>query len=290
MATSRRTITPQQASNAFAALEPELDRVPASSLTPLRVDPQRVAAIAHSVAERDEQPPRLEKFTALSTVGLFDLKQLGRLRTIALATWHARQQQLRHAEFASGAALPEAVFRDAHATRAAMLRVLEYHLGDTADVGPHLEYIRSGTGYQDLANDLQLLADLYDDPRVRGIIEIDTRHYDAADAKLARELAAQIFRSLGLLATSDLVRWAATVKRCWVLLSRTYDDVRRVGQFAFGREEDVQVTYPSLVSSTRARPRPRSGEDDDSGTPIEDDPLVDPVTDDGESVDLPAPV
>jgi len=103
---------------------------------------------------------------------MFDLKQLGRLRTIALATWHARQLQ---AELASTAALPEEVFREAQAARAKMLRVLEYHMGDVADVAADLEYIRSGAGYQDVASDLRMLADLYEDRRVRPRIEEDAR-------------------------------------------------------------------------------------------------------------------
>jgi len=289
MATSRRTFTPQQASTAFAALESELEQVPASSLAPIRVDPQRVAAIAHSVAARDEQTPRVERFAALSETGMFDLKQLGRLRTIALATWHARQQQLRQAELASSAALPEEVFREAQATRATMLRVLEYHLSDVADVAADLEYIRSGAGYQDLANDLQMLADLYEDPRVLPTIEEDARHYDAGDTTRARDLAAQIFRALGLGAASDSERWAATVKRCLSLLTRTYVDVSRAGHFAFSRDEDVHATYPSLVTSTRSRSRRRPGEDEDPQDPGLDPP-VDPGTGGGDPLDPTAPV
>jgi len=112
----------------------------------------------------------------------------------------------------------------------------------------------------------------------------------AGDGKRARDLAAQIFRALGLGAASDRERWAATVNRCSSLHTRTCGDVCRAGHFAFSRDEDVYATYPSLVTSTRSRSRSRrrAGEEEEAGDPGQDPP-VDPGTDGGAPSDPTAP-
>ncbi|HEU4536032.1 MAG TPA: hypothetical protein VFS00_18030 [Polyangiaceae bacterium] len=38
---------------------------------------------------------------------------------------------------------------------------------------------------------------------------------------------------------------------------RRYEEHRRCGQFGFGLEEDVSVTYPSLVTAARQAPSRR---------------------------------
>lgn len=76
-----------------------------------------------------------------------------------------------------------------------MLRVLEHYFDDDADVGPRLAAIRSGSGRQDLANDLEQLADLYGEEDVHTIASKDPKHWRKDDVASARRLAQSIFRA-----------------------------------------------------------------------------------------------
>jgi hypothetical protein len=134
------------------------------------------------------------------------------------------------------------VFEDAQSTRDRMLRVLEYYFADDTTHGPKLAIVRSGTGYQDLANDLEILADFYQDSTVEPVITRDPMHYRAADVASARELASSIFASLGLGKQGDAQRWAEATQKAWSLLSRAYEKVRQAGQYIFAGQEDIEST------------------------------------------------
>src|SRR4029077_3365342 len=138
-------------------IERALRQLSEDELHPFRVDIQRAAAIAHSVAVRDEKPERHARFERLAIAGFFDIDLLDQLRTRALATWYAHAQQARVAALSADARLAEPVVREATDIRTRMLRVLEHYFGDSAEIGPMLVVIRRGSGYLDLANDLMAL-------------------------------------------------------------------------------------------------------------------------------------
>jgi hypothetical protein len=258
------------AREAFEALRGAIEGLDAADVLSAHVDVQLAAAVAHSVAQRDASTPaRRAEFGRLAKAGFYDLEALDRLPRVALATWYARQQQVGRASRASGASVPEAVLREAQQLRGTMLRVLEHWLDDDADIASELAVIRSGTGYQDLANDLEALAELYERDEVRKLIADDRKHYRASDVADAKRAARAIFQGLGLAQEGDAKRWLELTLRAWTLLFEGYEDHRAAGTFIFREREAVAVTYPSLISSVRSAPSRRAPE-----TPTTPDELV----------------
>lgn len=256
----------ESTAGAFEALRPELDAIPRGEVISLRVDPQLAAAFAFSVARRDSAPERRARLAALEPTGLFHAVELDRLLTCSLATFHARRRQLEVSDVASGARVPEAMLRDAQERRARMLRVLEYYFGDLPEHAARQAAIRAGTGYQDLANDLLALHDYYLEADVARVITRDTLHYRADDTERAAAQAHELFAGLGLTREGEAVRWLDLTQRAYTLLMLSYDKLRAVGQLVFRLDEDVDVTYPSLVSAVRAAPaRAVDGDDPAEG-------------------------
>lgn len=269
-----------RARHAFEEVRGELIVVRTIEIVQRKIDMQRAAAVAHSVAVRDEAPGRRAEFGRLAGVGLYDVSQIPRLGKLALAAWFVRYM-LELGQFrASNAMVPEEVVRKAQLVRARMLLVIEYWLGNVSEVARRVEFVRTGSGHQDLANDLQELARLYERDDLQTAIRPGVPHYYETDVSDARALAATIFTGLGLSGESELERWSALTDRAWTLLTRTYDDHRAKGIFLFSSQEDVTVTYPSLTSAVRSAPARRraperpegEGEagEDPTGTPIDE--------------------
>jgi hypothetical protein len=132
---------------------------------------------------------------------------------------------------------------------------MEHYFGDDAKLGPIVAAIRSGTGHQDLASDLQALADLFGQPRVKAIVERDPVYYEPGDAQDARTHAGAILTELGFKAAGDAERWTNLTQRAWTLLSASYDEVKAAGEFIFRNDDDVSESYPSLISAVRNPPK-----------------------------------
>jgi hypothetical protein len=246
------SINPNDARVAFERWQAKIEGVPEGELLPIRLDVQAAAAVAHSIAVRDAAPERRQAFERLAKAELFDLSTLDSLPSLALAAWHVRQRQELVSAIDSGAVIAPAVLREAQERRGRMLKVLEYYFDVHPVFGPELAVIRSGAGYQDLANDLEVLADLYANDTVRVLIQRDPIHYDPQDPSRARELALTIFHGLGLVPRGEAAKWAQSTRQAWTLLSNAYDSLKRAGQYLFHDQEDTETTYPSLVSSVRA--------------------------------------
>lgn len=244
------SLSANAAKAAFEAVRPRLEQLTTDELIPIRIDVQAAAAVAHSVGVRDAAPERHQRFEQLARGGNLDLTVIDSLPEVALAAWHARQQQQLQSALASKAAIPAATVVEAQAVRKRMLLVLEYYFQDDAAIAAKLGVIRAGTGHQDLANDLQMLADLYQEPGIADWIVRDVKHFRAEDAAQARTLATTIFNGLGLSPADKALDDAA--QRAWTLLDRVYERVRRAGQYLFVDDENVDVTYPSLISSVRS--------------------------------------
>jgi hypothetical protein len=264
---------PSEAEAAYLALQPEIEAIRA----PLRaqVDVQLASAIAHSVALRDQEPERMAAFERLAAAELYDLGLPERITRLALATWFTRQRQLGLLAIASNASVPRELLRSAQLQRSKMMKVLDHWLDDDPGVVAELAFIRPGTGYQDLANDLEALADIYQRPTVHAVIARDDKHFDRHDAKSARQLAKAIFQGLGIGRGSDAKRWTTLCHGSWTLLVRDYDEHRAAGVFLFRTVEEVSETYPSLVAAARRPQSPRlmarEREDDGGGGGIDED-------------------
>lgn len=237
---------------AFEQLQPELMKLDASVVMPVRVELQMSAAVAYSVAIRDSATERRNKLALVAQEGLFNMATLDRLPLVALAAWHVRRKQKEAMDAASTARVPEATLKQAQQTRSNMLHVLTYYYESHAEYGKRIEAIRAGSGYLDLANDLVALAEFYEVPEVQALISRDPVCYQAGDPQLARGLAQTLFRGIGLTGESEVARLTDLAQRAWTLLSQYYDALSAAGRLVFRKGEDVEVTYPSLVSAVRA--------------------------------------
>ncbi len=247
------------ARQAFEALRGEFDELGPDELLVVRADPQKMAAVVLTLAWRDSAPERRAVFERHAAQGNYDLSLLGRLPNLARAAWYVRRQQVRAIFAASGAALSKAEVASAFAVRGRMMGVLEHWHGDRHDVATDLAHLREGSGHQDLANDLDTLAEIYRRDDVRPLIEHDVKHYRASDPDEAVRLAELLMASLGIGEAGAAERLTGLSRRATTLLVRAYDEHARCGRFFFGKAEDVVETYPSLFAAVRASPRKRAG-------------------------------
>jgi hypothetical protein len=255
---SRGAADTRETRRSFEAMRSSLLALRPADLVTVRVDPQRVAAIAHSVAVRDLVPARRAVFERLAAAGVYEINVLDALPDAAKSVWYARQQQQMGRAEASGASVPEEEIRLAYEVRGRMQYVLDYYVGDDPTFGARLKFVREGSGHQDLANDLQILSDVYQLDEVRAVIEHDTKRYRASDVDEARRLAGLIFTGFGVGQEGEAERWTGLFQRAVTLLLRGYDEHRAAGQFAFRRSEDVAATYPSLFAAVRSAPSRRA--------------------------------
>lgn len=262
-----------KAVQALVRLTPTLDALVRDALTPIRIDIQIAAAIAHSIVRRDYDGARRKRLEELAKSSGMPADLLDQVADLALVTWYTRHQQQMATALKSSASVAPQVVKDAQAVRARMLRMLEHYFDDDAAIAARVAVIRSGNGLQDLANDLEALADLYVQPAVRELLSKDVKHYREDEVATARQLAGQIFEGLGLLAQGEAARWADLAQRSWTLLARAYDDLRALGNFAFRQTEDTSVTYPSLFTATRSPSSTSSATETDP----EPDPGPDPL-------------
>jgi hypothetical protein len=246
-----------KARQAFEELRGEFIMVRAVERVQRKIDMQQGAAVAHSVALRDAAPERWALFERLARAGLYDVSQIPRLGKLALAAWFVRYM-LELGQFrASSARVSEEVVRQAQLVRARMVRVIDYWLGNVAEVAQRIEFVRTGSGHHDLASDLQELARLYERDDLRAATRPGVPHYHETDGHDARALAVTIFTGLGRRGESELERWSTLTERAWTLLARAYDEHRAKGIFLFSSHEDVTITYPSLTSAVRRAPARR---------------------------------
>lgn len=265
-----------RAAQALVKLTSELDGLARETLAPIRLDIQIAAAVAHNVARRDKDPTRRKRLEELAKSGGLPPNLLDRVTDLALTTWYTRHQQQMATALKSNASVAPQVVKDAQTLRGRMLRMLEHYFDDDAAIAARVTVIRRGTGLQDLANDLQALADIYLQPEVRVLLAKDVKHYQEHDPVTARRLAEQIFEGLGLLARGESARWADLAQRSWTLLARAYDDLRALGSFTFRQTEDTSVTYPSLFSATRSPSSNRSSTELAPNVEPEPEPSADP--------------
>jgi len=117
------TVDVSEARSAFEVSRSAIDALPRDQLLAIRIDVQAAAAVAYSIALRDATPERRAEFEKLSNAALLDPASLDTLKQLALATWHARQQQQLSTGTASGATVPAPVLVEAQDVRGRMLRV-----------------------------------------------------------------------------------------------------------------------------------------------------------------------
>lgn len=204
-------IDPENAKAAYFELKSTLDAIPHDRIRDPRIDMQKAAVHAFGLTERDRAESRFAGFQKLALAKVIKPEPLERYAQAAVATWYARQQQVRFAAHSQGL-VPAATVERAGEAKGRMLKVVSHYFGDHPVYGVDIAAIRAGNGYQDTANDLQQLADLYEIPEVAAVVTRDPAHYRDTDVADARALAGAIFRALGF-ETKEAAEWTERVRR-----------------------------------------------------------------------------
>ncbi len=247
------------------AAEQDLDRLAYESLygdlsalttrTRLNLDLSQAATIAVQAALKITDDTRAT-FAQMPAI-FFNPAHLANLEKHGRAARYVTRK-LRQARVLgeSDARLPADLVDACTSQYARMFRVADYALGDQETVARQLAAIRSGHGYQDLANDLDDLSDMFD--AHAQTLARDQIHYRSDDAQQARILARKIIEQLDIQRRTDITHWTDQQSRIWTLLAKSYGEVQRTARYIWPDNKDITDNFPPLRVVTPSDNTPTS--------------------------------
>jgi hypothetical protein len=242
-----------RAEAAFTKVLPRLNAVPPADRVQPNVDLQDAGTAAIGILAQLASRELHARCENLAGAGEFRMAALDELAEHAWAAIHVRRKLLLKLGTGSEARIPPDIERRAREVRDRMAALCAYHFGDSPAYAATVAYLAQGTGYLDLANDLEGYADIY--RAEHDAVSRDVKYYRPTDANDARELAQTIYNFLGVGSGGDEPDWGALQGAIWPQLTRVYDEVRRVGRF-LGYYDDGETRFPSLVTAARSAPKP----------------------------------
>ena len=271
---------------AFSRRRGQLTALPVQSVGVIHYGVRLAATSALGLWALVEERGLRQDFTTLAKAGLFELLHLDGLPELARTLWYIRHRLDEQVALGSRASLPTELLDAATELRRDMLRVLEFRLGDDAEVAARLDFIRRGTGHQDLADDLVRLGGLYHTHK-NTLVGLP-RPFHFTDGERASKLAAQILMTLGLQpalektgtgakATGpDHLDWGDLQSRAATLLEQSYDEVAAAGRYLYRHKPDLAARFAPLTSIARNR-RSSSTTKDSEPTPASDTSPTKPI-------------
>lgn len=264
------SVDEQTGAAALRRLRPRLMELAAAEVVPLTLNLRAAALAALGVYGLIEASGLRGRLEALGRLGEFDLEQLQLLPDLARATFYCRRKLEQASALLSDAMVPAALASRGQELRRRMLKLLDFYFEDDPQVAPKLDFIRRGTGYQDLAEDLLGLAEQYREhkARLRGTQD----YYKASDEKDAARLAAELLSWLsgdaaGGSADPELAAHSDLGARASLLLVRAYDEVTAAAAYLCRKDPALAARFQSLYTLSRSRaaapdaaPSPSPGE------------------------------
>lgn len=239
---------------ALDALRERLEGMAIETVPPFRANVVRAVAFALKVA-RSYAEDR-ERFVQTFKRAAFVPEDFDDIQQRALALWAAElelrfsvEQRVDLPDLA-GAGTP---------LRNKMLRAAEYLWGEHPDHGPHVADIRSGQGYNDLADDLTALSALFQSSWAWAESRCDVTLDDLSQA---RGLGLSILRATTAgVGDADIQRSRDLRDRAAAWLLDAVEEVRAGAAYIFRDNTERLDAYPSLYLSSRRRPRPEATTD-----------------------------
>ena len=256
---------PNEAAEAFAQIEPELERV--EKVVPINVDIPRAVAVAVGAV------PHLKALRArfVDELPRFPIEALDKLMSYALGAWYAHLLALPAGPGQDGL---KPLLDEASALRADLLVAAEAlaHKG-YVDAGRVAE-IRSGNGHLDTANDLVALGALFGE--AWGAVKNRTT-VEWADVERASKLGPELLVALGArnqpgLPTPRAADPADRRARAFTLLVRAYDQCRRGVTYLRWADGDHDAIAPSLFASRGGARRAGSAKEEAADEGAEGEP------------------
>jgi hypothetical protein len=250
---------PAEAAKAFAEVEPHLAALAPEDLASINTDIPRAVSIAVGAV------PHLAGLRAdAAKLPHFDITNIDRLGTYALAAWYAHLL-----------ALPEVVASELTALLEEA-RPLREDLLLSAELLAHKSYfdrgavkeIRAGQGNLDTANDLVALAALF----TAGWSQVENKTpVTWAQVEQAAQLGPRILIALGArdqpgLKVSDVTSPGERRVRAYTLFVRAYDQCRRAATYLRWGEGDADEIAPSLFANRGGRKGGTEGEATEAAT------------------------
>ncbi|AUX37251.1 MULTISPECIES: hypothetical protein [Sorangium] len=260
-----RPSAPDEAAEAFAQIEPELDRI--EKVVPINVDIPRAVAVAVGAV------PHLKALRArfLEELPRFPIEALDKLMSYALGAWYAHLLALPAGPGQDGL---KPLLEEASALRADLLVAAEAlaHKG-FVDAGRVAE-IRSGNGHLDTANDLVALAALFGESW--GAVKHKTT-VEWPDVERASKLGPELLVALGArnqpgVPAPKAADPADRRARAFTLLVRAYDQCRRGVTYLRWVEGDYDAIAPSLFAGRGGARRGAPAKDEATDEGAEGEP------------------
>lgn len=237
----------EEADRAFARVQAELERLPATELSTLNVDLVSAASTALGVASR------IAVFRdRIAKLPEFDVRNVDNLADYAKAAWYAHVTNLP----VHDAKATSALMKEATEVRAKLLMWVTPLVGAGLFEEAAVARIRDGAGGKDSASDLVALVGLYrsgwDDVKsMCGVTESELSRAARIGAALFAALSQRELRDKG----SQSEAWLR-VRRAWTLLDRAYTQCRRALWYLRSAEGDVDTIVPNLRRNLGNSPKP----------------------------------
>ena len=246
---------------AFEKVEARARALPDDKVRFVRLDPHAAASVALKACAFARTPKARATFGLVSKE-LFDPAVIDDAAALGLAMTYARARQNAMKVASRAKKLPDALKASATELKARMMLLTEFMFHDMPEQAKEVALIKKGTGYLDLAQDLQRLGLLYETHEE--LLSTDRRVYRATDAEEARRLAEQILRGFDGPKNDD---WADITARLWTLFDDAYAEIRRVAEFVFKNDAASLAKIPSLYLVVRAKAAKSPGSNDVGATP-----------------------
>jgi len=246
---------PAAAKALVEALLPRLMALPADELLVPRLDVRAAALAALGVYTFATQSrPLYQRFEKLASIGEFELRNLEDLKALSFGVLYAYSQAEAAGSFKSDARVPVELIQEGMALEARMQELCEYKFKRDPQIAPLVAGLRPGSGYRDLAGDLNGYADIYELRPAE--VSSDSTNYRPTDVKEARRIAGEILSHLSLALSPQARAAYELLQRLWTLLLEVYFEVREVGRSLLRHDAKVDEWFPSLFAAGRAgRPR-----------------------------------
>jgi len=244
-AAPKKPSAPQDASAAFAAVEPEMAQLDDSHLVAIKIDiPTAVSVVLGALPAirplRDDIVVQLPQF---------GMTYFDKLETYALAAWYGHIVAL---PAPAGNRQVKDLVEEATPLRATLLSDADALASRGLVSTDAVNAIRAGQGHIDTANDLVGLAALF--TTSWGEIQGKTAA-TLAEIEHAAQLGPQLLTALGVRDQTRVTPSEAADRRvrAFSLLVRAYDQIRRAVSYLRWDEDDGDTIAPSLYKGRGAR-------------------------------------
>jgi predicted metal-dependent hydrolase len=244
--THHLNINEKTAAEAFEQIKPELARIQPESYRRIRID--LLGAVAKTIQVADQSATERPLFE--ETFRKFPMQAITKLKTYALALWQAETEYRRcQVEEEAQQTPPAELVEQCRSTRDELVAAARYVFRSDKKASEVLVDITRSTGYRDLADDLNRLAELFNAHwnQVNGRSEIRKDNLDQA-----AQLGAKLMNIVSVDRSTALAEWSAIRQQAWTLLHRAYQEVRDGAAYIHRTQPQKLDAYPSLFATTAA--------------------------------------